>query len=548
MHRPTLFKFVVPDELAKYLPTDYAERNLARLRERVAILREFGLKATFMGQEPAYLPEEAYRDHPNWRGPRCDQCRRARTEYYAPCLDDAEMREIYVKAVERLCREAPFESFDLMCNDSGAGLCWYPYLYPGINGNNSCRGKPIADRIVDYLSVFQEGASRAGLKDVRVNMARYCSSEIISQVLPKLKPGQSVCNQTAKTCVKTSVVGFPNPFAEQTYPVYVMPRVGALVRHLQQAEEDAESDLMFCIRSLDEIDTIRLLRQWRQNPIGRGPLARDQAMMRLAMTFVSDERAGDLVTVWESIEQSYARLEWAFTGGHIFLLGTANQRWLTRPFVPFPLELTDVERNYWRPFMFQAQEETRACDMRDLQGYRWLAGYGGAFAVDSTEKIVGPIVDSAIVLAKDLVPFGKDAESTRYLEGVVLKLRLYRAVLVNARNAVSYQQIIDDGFARAKEVPLKDFSEHYSDQGDIGWWKINDVLRSEIDNTLAIIRILEDAQRKGIDIIRTAKTPQFETVMNLAPVPELIEQLKRKVRISEDHRRDHERIFRSYNK
>ena len=72
MHRPSIFKFIVPPELSKYLPADYAARNLHALEERAKILRELGLKADFTGMEPAYFPEQAYLDHPKWRGARCD--------------------------------------------------------------------------------------------------------------------------------------------------------------------------------------------------------------------------------------------------------------------------------------------------------------------------------------------------------------------------------------------------------------------------------------------------------------------------------------------
>lgn len=52
LQRPTLFKYIVPKELEKYLPADYAKRNLDTLAARVKILKEFGLKATFNGMEP----------------------------------------------------------------------------------------------------------------------------------------------------------------------------------------------------------------------------------------------------------------------------------------------------------------------------------------------------------------------------------------------------------------------------------------------------------------------------------------------------------------
>ena len=187
LQRPTLFKYIVPKELEKYLPADYAKRNLDTLAARVKILKEFGLKATFNGMEPAYLPEQAYREHPEWRGPRCDQTRRSRKAYYAPCLDNPEMRRIYVDAVAELCKTAPFETFELMTNDSGGGLCWYPRLYPGQNGPAACYAVPLADRIVNFLSIFQEGAAKAGIPDAEVNLSRYFTAADIENALPKTR-------------------------------------------------------------------------------------------------------------------------------------------------------------------------------------------------------------------------------------------------------------------------------------------------------------------------------------------------------------------------
>ena len=88
--------------------------------------------------EPAYLPEAVYRDHPDWRGPACQHSRRAKHEYFAPCLDNAEYRKVYVEAIAELCRAAPFESFNFLVNDSGSGLCWCPHSYPGMNGPAAC--------------------------------------------------------------------------------------------------------------------------------------------------------------------------------------------------------------------------------------------------------------------------------------------------------------------------------------------------------------------------------------------------------------------------
>jgi len=106
-------------------------RILQIVKERCAILKELGMKAAFFGKEPAWLPEAVYQAHPEWRGPRCEHPRRARNTYYAPCIDQPEVLAMYRKAVAELCRQAPIETFSLLTNDSGGGICWSVSLYPG---------------------------------------------------------------------------------------------------------------------------------------------------------------------------------------------------------------------------------------------------------------------------------------------------------------------------------------------------------------------------------------------------------------------------------
>jgi len=98
----SLFKLIVPPELAPYLPADYAARNLATVKARAAILKKYGLKPALHFVEPFYLPEQVYRDHPDWRGPRCDHPRRARNAYYSPCADNPEILAIYRRTMREL--------------------------------------------------------------------------------------------------------------------------------------------------------------------------------------------------------------------------------------------------------------------------------------------------------------------------------------------------------------------------------------------------------------------------------------------------------------
>ena len=223
LENPTLFKFIVPEELKKYYPADYAARNLEMLKARADILKEFGLKASFQGMEPAYMPEAVYRDHPEWRGPRCDQTRRARSEYFAPCLDNEELRAIYVRTVTELCKAAPIESFTFLTNDSGGGLCWAEGLYPGKNGPMACEHIPMGKRIARYLSIFQEGAALAGLK-ADAGVLHIADSDMIAS-LPDLLPGQSINNRTASGATAVASVRYAVPYSDHASPVALMPRM-----------------------------------------------------------------------------------------------------------------------------------------------------------------------------------------------------------------------------------------------------------------------------------------------------------------------------------
>jgi hypothetical protein len=50
----------------------------------------------------------------------------------------------------------------------------------------------------------------------------------------------------------------------------------------------------------------------------------------------------------------------------MLLMGHVLNRWITRPMVPFPLELTDAEKRGYRPFLFQAKGEVQASDLIDI--------------------------------------------------------------------------------------------------------------------------------------------------------------------------------------
>lgn len=95
-----IFKLVCPPELEKYLPVEHIRECFELVRERCEILKKHGLKPALFSNEPFWLPEEVYREHPDWREQDATHPRRARKPYYSPSIDNPEVLEMYRKAVE----------------------------------------------------------------------------------------------------------------------------------------------------------------------------------------------------------------------------------------------------------------------------------------------------------------------------------------------------------------------------------------------------------------------------------------------------------------
>lgn len=552
MHRPSLFKFVVPEELKKYIPADYAARNLATLKSRFEILKAYGLKATFIGMEPAYLPEDVYRDHPSWRGPACHHQRRAKNEYYAPCLDNPEFRSVYVKAITELCKAAPFESFSFLVNDSGAGLCWCPHSYPGINGPAACQKISYSDRVVNYLSCFQEGAAAAGLPDVKVNIERYMQRPAVDvdAIIKVLKPGQSIRGCTASGKAASHTVGFPNCFAEHSYPVAYMPRVAKLVEQLQAAQRHKGDDIIYAVKGVDDLDAMILARKYLHKSIGEGPAARAAAIEDVASEIVKGKEAvAKLSDVWLDIE-SILHVTGVFAqGGHLYLLGGTHQRWLTRPIVPFPEELTAEEKDYWRPFIFQAQTEKEAEYPLDLQAGRWVSGFGAHFITGwlAMEK-VRPLFARSISNVKTLIGKGVDKNAEKYLDGLLRRLVFYRDVAEMHALIITYQFHLDDWRKHHGNELLPESSDFFRLQGEGDRLReVNQYNRNMVELSRSMADQLDSAYAAGIELIQCAPSDEFETIMTLPPAKKLAEQMRRKADIMWAHRNDHNRIWRGRN-
>ncbi len=526
----TVFKVVVPPELEKFLPADYARRNLEIIRQRGAVLKELGLKAAFSGKEPAYLPETVFAAYPDWRGPRCEHPRRSRHAYYALCIDRPEVLAMYRRAVAEICRVAPVELFTFLTNDSGSGICWSVSLYPGQNGPAWCRERPYADRVVGFLSAVQDGARDAGLEaEASFNYGSgYISQAEVASVIPKLAPGQAV-NGKAKDGVTPLLTVGNNFYESWTNPVIGVPQVMRFAGQLEAAAVDERANLSFAFCEPSSPELFALLREFRRKP-WRGPMGRVAAVHAVAAGIAGEANAEALAGAWEKIDRAVGFVR-STNGDPFLLVGTVNQRWLTRPLVPFPMELKPEEKDYYRKFQFQANSEEEAADLMNLQGFELINGFSGSLLASNllNQAIAG--LDAAV---KDLAALRDRGADKSYADTLALRLRVLRCVYRNARNTIQYQDILDrtDFSKPPKEENI------YPQDGDQKLREIQNVARDEIDNTNELAGLLEGSK---VPLIELAPSKSQEDIFVIGP--DIVDQLRRKARIMLRHELDVYRLY-----
>lgn len=531
----TIFKIIVPPELAPYLPVDYVTKNFEMIKKRGAILKKLGLRAAFVGKEPAYLPEAIYQAHPDWRGPRCEHPRRARNTYYAPCIDQPKVLEMYRRAVAELCRHAPIEVFDFLTNDSGGGICWSVSLYPGQNGPAWCEHRSYADRVVGFLSTIQDGAKDAGL-EAEVSFrygSGYISRTEVESVIPYLKHGQSINGKNREGITPTYGIGF-SEYWSGVGPVIGIPQVLKVTEQLQHIPQQDNVNLNFSFLSVDDfLEQFDLIEQYNRHPISN-MVDKIHAVRQLAARQIGEENADQLMDVWEKI---YSAIHEIISLGPdpIMLVGTINQRWITRPLVPFPMELTEEEKDYYRKYQFQANSEEEAADLMNLQGFEMINGYSGSLLATWALNQSIQQIESAVKDVENITQNLSHKNQAQKMKLLRLRLKTLLCFYKSAKHTIQYQDILDR--TDYENPPVE--QNIYPIDGDQLLREIQIVTRNEIDNTYELISLLEPTK---IPLVKTAPSMEEEDVFNIGP--NIVEQLKKKVGIMLKHQLEVHRLYR----
>ncbi len=530
-----LLKIATPAALKPFLPQDYAESVMQILEARCRVLRKHGLRASFKTFEPQMLPEAVYEAYPLWRGPRVDHPMRSRVARWAPDIDNPEVLELYKESLGILLLRCPeIDILSLTTNDSGTGLSWSGGLYDGRSGSSFYRNRRMDERLYSFFGALQEAAEEAGnTLDIDIYWTR---EPFPARIAENLGPGMAIENLEGPDATPFKAeVGFLMDYYQFFYPVIGIPQVATFVEELEQAyQKDAKRLFVFMGDRFNTDLYFAAYDRFNLFPV-TGLIPRLQFIEELATEWTAPSLSGSLATMWLALGDAVRMAHWIETGGYIYYLGGVQQRWITRPFVPFPEELKPEERDYYRKFQFQAKTEEHANDMADLQATRLYTGWSGRFYVRKVMNEVRKHIADArntLALLIDAEPSDEKKQAYALLD---TRLHVFYLLCNNAENATSYQAQID----RVKAIGCE--PDPRPDVGTRSSWDrtlMLETVRQEIDNTALLIQLLESS---GATILDLAPTKELEDIRRLGP--DVVDQLKLKLKIMNAKWLDYNRLF-----
>ena len=546
-YRPGLMKIFPPEDLKPYVDLEYADKVASLFQRRCEILRRHGMKGAYAANEPYVLPEAFFTDHPELRGARVDHPNRSRAARFAPCVDEPKVLAMYKESMRLLLARCPeIEIFSFLTSDSGSGFCWSPALYSGQNGNANCQGRPMTERVVGFLEALRDAGREAGKHievNIHPNVARQWMIETFDH--PELLSARLSDGLTIGNCKNADGQQFDRGISgwgkEGFLPVLGLPnpvlRAKQLARMLQE-DKPPGSRLLVSYEDPSTAEfNLELYRLFVQTK-PQNTIEAMQCLREFAKTLAGKEGADDLLDIWIALyEISNDLLVLDF--GPVLTFGPVMERWINRPLVPVPENLTDEEKGYYRPYIFQAKGEGQANNLIDIQAMRMFEGYGARLLVQRVYEMVVQKLEKAEKLTNKLFRQETNSESAERWDALRNRLAVLHSLVRTIDNVVGYQALLDVAHSRNSSPepnPVLGTGPSWDRQ------EIMRIARNEIDNTANLKKILESSR---ILLIQEAILPKYETIRMLGP--DLTSQLKKKIDIMNAHWEDYKTLYTSPN-
>ncbi|HEU4960799.1 MAG TPA: hypothetical protein VFT56_10345 [Sphingomonas sp.] len=538
VHHAALLTIFAPAEMRRFVDAAHVDRVQRVVAERCRILAKYGLKGVWRANEPAVLPEAFFAAHPDYRGPRIDQVTRSRKVYFAPDAANPDVLRLYRESITALLQACPeIDTFLWVTTDAGSGFDWAPSLYPGANGASAERDRPLADRVVGFMVNAQHAAAAAG-HPVRIEinqipprpwMIPTFGPDVLANIVRQLPRGLAVNGKEGPDGRPFDTGMVAGGATNRFYPI-----VGLAVPDFRPVPASDGARRGYNLGDAESVDfNYRLFKATAGMPMG-SVNQRLAALRHFAVGEVGEGQADTLISAWQALNDVDHYLDVLDFGG-MLRFGHVLNRWIERPMVPFPLDLTDAEKAGWRPFLFQAGDEESAADLADIQAMRMYEGWGAHLLFQRAIELSVPRAESAMRAMQQIAAAAADPAARDYWNLSAERVQALIYLLRSADDMVGYQAQLD----RVKALGIKPEAHPVlGTQSDWARTDMIDLARREIDTTVALRGLLARAKGPLLDL---APTADQETIMRLGP--DLPDLLDRKVRTMNAHWRDYDLLF-----
>lgn len=499
-------KFFPHPKIAPFIPADWVAKNRQLLLAKAAVLRDFGLTASFSSDDTHFLPEAFFAQYPQLRGPRVDHPRRSRREEFSWCVDQKETLDMIEWMAAELKRQVPeIKTILSHNNDSGAGLCWAAALYSGPNGPRHCEGRSAGIRVKELTEAIHRGAEKGGGK-VTIRMdGNFWEHE--DEMIAPLLPPDTYLSQRDRTTVSVESL------LSEAYPIQGLLNPIAIISAVEKSADPRVKTIVINTsswykRSDESPETVARIVETVKDCLTeptRGLLSRLNKLHKLALQW-GGERYGDAVfEALYGIDEAF-RLKTAVAQSYSNLYCGVSARHITRPLLVKPDLLTADEESYFLPYVFSIFDSEARNDYIDIHGERMRG------PASWTDPGVRRALDRALSAARtlDATP---GAPEERWLKQLALSLKMWVSEVRSIHNLYFAQLIRDRNkavLAGQPRIPSKEPT--WTGDGDYLEW--NEIQRDEFDNTNELIGILENG---GLELFARARDARHEDTFLMGP-------------------------------
>ena len=522
---PSLFKHATPGGLEDAFPADFVRRQMDYMKEKHEIVARLGLKASYRGLEPHWLSERVYAKHPEWRGSRCDNSLRTTGMYFAPNVDHPEVRAKYRQAVQEIVAACPLiDTFVFHTNDCGAGYPWCGRLYVNPNGPTGTMGKDMGLRVAEFLKALREGAGEAGV-DARIFSAVYSwfTPEETHLVLRSLEPGIGLVGvapgDLAGECSLSNAGGWGGRMVDG------YPTPGSVVSGVRNVKSSPAVRFQAGGNCTEYFTAFKVAMEM---PAAGTERAKMDVLAGMAAALYADDVVDEVIDAWYALER--AAIREAAAGAGRLLTASLMLRWIVRPLVPHQELLTEDERSYWEPYIYQS----RASQPESYLDYLNLTGkpvtptwQHSALICVAIDGIDARLRSAAALLEKAAEKTSSDAAREK-LKIDAMRVRARACLALTVRHFLQMGTLIYERDREAEKMgsvdpAVPDLS--HGSMGSHGLFFMYRAMRWELDNTNELISLVESSP---VPLIQCASDESLEGALVLGP--NLLDGLRKKVR------------------